>query len=78
MPSIETISVFVLASFVLVAIPSPSVLFVVNPSVSLGRRAALLTIIGNTGGLYTQAQLVAVGLGALVVQSVLVYVAGAT
>lgn len=73
MPLIETIGVFALASFILIAVPGPSVLFVVSRGVSLGRRAALLTVIGNTGGLYTQVLLVAVGLGALVEQSAVVY-----
>jgi threonine/homoserine/homoserine lactone efflux protein len=45
------------------------VLFVVSRGVALGRRAALATVIGNTGGVMVQAVLVALGLGALVERS---------
>jgi threonine/homoserine/homoserine lactone efflux protein len=54
---------------VLIVVPGPSVLFVVSRGVALGRRAALATVIGNTGGVMVQAVLVALGLGALVERS---------
>jgi threonine/homoserine/homoserine lactone efflux protein len=40
---------FAVASLVLVAIPGPSVLFVISRAVVLGRRAALATVAGNSG-----------------------------
>lgn len=64
---------FVLASFILVVIPGPSVLFVISRGVALGRRAAVLTVAGNTAGVFLQAVLVAVGVGSLVEQSVTAY-----
>jgi hypothetical protein len=52
---------FLLAAFVLIFIPGPSVLFVVSRGVALGRRAALLTVLGNAGGLVVQGSLLAAG-----------------
>jgi threonine/homoserine/homoserine lactone efflux protein len=51
---------------VLTAVPGPSVLFVVSRAVTLGRRAALATVVGNETGLLMQGTAVAVGLGAVV------------
>jgi len=66
---------FALTALVLVAVPGPSVLFVVSRGVALGRRAALVTVVGNAAGVYVQVLLVAAGLGALVERSVAVYTA---
>lgn len=64
---------FVLASFILVVIPGPSVLFVISRGVALGRRAAVLTVAGNTAGVFLQAVLVAAGVGSIVERSVTAY-----
>jgi threonine/homoserine/homoserine lactone efflux protein len=64
---------FSLAAFVLIVIPGPSVLFVISRGITLGRRAAVATVVGNTAGAFTQALTVAVGLGAVVERSVLAY-----
>lgn len=64
---------FVLASFILVVIPGPSVLFVISRGVALGRKAAVLTVVGNTAGVFLQAVLVAAGVGSLVERSVTAY-----
>lgn len=60
---------FVLAVYVLILIPGPSVLFVVSRGVALGRRAALATVIGNTLGLLFQLLVVCIGLGSLLARS---------
>lgn len=60
-------------SAVVIAVPGPSVLFIVSRAVALGRRAALLTVVGNELGLLTQGAAVAVGLGAAVERSTAVY-----
>lgn len=52
-----------LASVVLIAVPGPSVLFVVGRSLAHGRRIALLSVAGNSLGALTAAAVVAVGLG---------------
>ncbi|MGW5172344.1 LysE family translocator [Streptomyces nodosus] len=58
---------------VLIAVPGPSVVFVVGRGVALGRRAALATAVGNNGGVLIQAVLVAFGLGTVVAQSIVVF-----
>ena len=42
-------------------------------ALSVGRRGALLTVLGNTGGLYVQVIAVALGVGAIVEASVEIY-----
>ncbi|NJQ14655.1 LysE family translocator [Streptomyces bohaiensis] len=58
---------------VLIAVPGPSVLFVVSRGVSLGRRAAVSTALGNEAGLLVQVVLVAFGLGEVLNRSYLVF-----
>ena len=72
MPPLHSFAAFALASFVLVIVPGPSVLFVISRGVALGRRAALATVAGNAAGVYLQALFVAVGLGAVISRSVAV------
>jgi threonine/homoserine/homoserine lactone efflux protein len=69
----STFAGFVLASFILVIIPGPSVLFVISRGVALGRRAAVLTVLGNEIGLFVQVLLVAAGIGAVVQRSVVAF-----
>lgn len=66
---------FAIVSFVLIAVPGPSVLFAISRALTIGRRGALLTVVGNSAGVYLQVVAVAVGLGALVEQSVAVFTA---
>jgi threonine/homoserine/homoserine lactone efflux protein len=54
---------------VLIAIPGPSVLFTISRALTVGRRAALLTVIGNELGLCVQVMAVAFGVGAVVERS---------
>ncbi len=54
---------------VLIAIPGPSVLFTVSRALTVGRRAALFTVIGNELGGCAQVAAVAFGAGALVERS---------
>lgn len=60
---------FFLTVWVLIVIPGPSVIFVVGRGVALGRRAALLTVLGNSAGFVVQLVAVALGVGALVSRS---------
>jgi threonine/homoserine/homoserine lactone efflux protein len=73
MVPIDRLVAFTAAAFVLIVIPGPSVLFVISRGIALGRRGALATVVGNTAGAFTQAVLVAVGLGAVVERSVLAF-----
>lgn len=62
--------VFTLTAFALIVVPGPSVLFVVSRSVELGRKAGLATVVGNAAGEFVQVVAVALGIGAIVEQSV--------
>lgn len=64
---------FALAALVLIAIPGPSVLFLVGRALGYGRSVALLTVVGNTAGLSVVMVLVALGLGAVVTTSAAVF-----
>lgn len=75
MPATNSLLAFAALSFALIVVPGPSVMFVVSRAVSMGRRAALLTVAGNAVGIYVQVVLVALGLGALVERSVTLYTA---
>jgi threonine/homoserine/homoserine lactone efflux protein len=66
---------FLLTVYVLILIPGPSVLFVVSRGVSLGRRAALATVVGNACGFALQLALVSIGVGAIVARSDAVFTA---
>ena len=60
---------FAVVSLVLIAIPGPSVLFVIGRALSLGRASAIASVVGNAVGVYVVAVLVAFGLGTLVQRS---------
>ncbi len=66
---------FLITVYVLILIPGPSVLFVVSRGVSLGRRAALATVLGNASGFTLQLLLVSVGVGSIVARSDAVFTA---
>ncbi len=73
MPPAHTFATFALASFLLIIVPGPSVLFVISRGVALGRRAALTTVVGNAAGAYLQVLLVAAGLAPFVERSATVF-----
>jgi threonine/homoserine/homoserine lactone efflux protein len=50
-------------------------MFVISRAVTLGRRAALLTVVGNAAGVYLQVLLVAFGLGVIVERSAVAFTA---
>lgn len=71
--SLGHVLAFALASFLLVAVPGPSVVFTIGRALTVGRRNALLTVAGNAAGVYLQVIAVAFGVGALVEQSVVAF-----
>ncbi|MDQ1172936.1 threonine/homoserine/homoserine lactone efflux protein [Microbacterium testaceum] len=73
MPPIETLLAFVAASVVLIVIPGPGVLFVIGRSIALGRRAGLLSVVGNALGNIPAILAVAFGIGALVASSIVAF-----
>jgi threonine/homoserine/homoserine lactone efflux protein len=62
---------FCALSLVVIAIPGPSVLFVVGRALAHGRRTALASVLGNELGELALACLVALGLGPIVERSAL-------
>jgi threonine/homoserine/homoserine lactone efflux protein len=64
---------FGIAAAILIAIPGPSVVFVVGRALSYGRAVALASVVGNTLGLLTIVLLVVAGLGVLVAESIVVF-----
>lgn len=66
---------FVVTSFALIVVPGPSVLFIVSRALTLGRRAALATVVGNEVGEYVQVMSVAFGIGVVVERSIVVFTA---
>src|SRR4051794_6077256 len=69
----EQLLAFGVAAGILIVVPGPSVVFVVGRALSYGRGVALASVAGNTAGLLVIATLVALGLGALVADSVVVF-----
>ncbi len=61
-----TICSFTMVSIAIIAVPGPSVVFAVGRAIVGGRRPALFTVLGNAGGLFAQAFIVAVGLATIV------------
>jgi threonine/homoserine/homoserine lactone efflux protein len=66
MPSSSQWATFLVASFVFIQVPGPSLLFMLGRALTVSPRAARLSVLGNAIGLLTQALLVAIGVGALV------------
>ncbi|PDP87267.1 lysine transporter LysE [Glycomyces fuscus] len=66
---------FTLVAFALIAVPGPSVLFVVGRSLSLGRRSGLLSVLGNSLGTLPAIAAVALGVGPIVAESLVVFTA---
>jgi threonine/homoserine/homoserine lactone efflux protein len=64
---------FALASLVLIAIPGPSVLFVIGRSLALGRKGGLLSVLGNALGMVPQIIAVALGVGVALAQSMVLF-----
>ena len=73
MPTADSLVAFAVAATVLIAVPGPSVLFVISRGVALGRRAALLTVAGNAAGVFVQVLVVAAGLGAVLERSAVLF-----
>lgn len=75
MVTTEQLLAFGVAAFVIIVIPGPSVLFVIGRALSYGRTIALTSVLGNSLGLLLVMVLVALGLGAVVAESMVVFTA---
>jgi threonine/homoserine/homoserine lactone efflux protein len=72
-PSTSQLLAFALASILFIQVPGPSLLFTIGRALTVGRRAALLSVLGNALGLIAQIIAVALGLGAIVAASAAAY-----
>jgi len=72
-PPVANLLGFALAALVLVAIPGPSVLFVLGRSLALGRWGGLLSVVGNALGMVPQVAAVSLGVGIVVAQSAILF-----
>jgi threonine/homoserine/homoserine lactone efflux protein len=68
-PSLSQFAAFLVASILFIQVPGPSLLFTLGRALTVGRRDALLSVVGNALGLFAQVVAVAVGLGAVVAAS---------
>lgn len=69
MPSTSQLLAFALASVILIEIPGPSLMFALGRALTVGRREAVWSVVGNGLGVGVQIGAIAVGLGALVAAS---------
>ena len=73
MPTLSQWLTFLVASALFIQAPGPSVLFTIGRALTVGRRDALLSVVGNALGVVTQVLAIAVGLGAVVAASAHAY-----
>ncbi len=75
MPSSSQWIAFLIASILFIQVPGPSLLFTIGRALTVGRREALLSVLGNALGILAQVMAVAVGLGAVIAASASAYTA---
>ena len=68
-----SLGAFIVAAVLLILMPGPSILFVIGRSIAYGRLAGVLSVVGNALGMLPLLTLVALGVGALVAQSVVIF-----
>lgn len=68
-----SLAAYLVTAVVLVVTPGPGVVFIVSRGVSLGRRAALATVLGHFCGLMLQMAAIAAGVGTIVRESIVVF-----
>lgn len=64
---------FIVVATVFVVVPGPSVLFTVSRALTLGKRPALLTVVGNSVGVFMHVAAVALGVAAIVERSIVAF-----
>lgn len=68
-----SLGAFIVAAVVIILMPGPSILFVIGRSIAYGRLAGVLSVLGNALGMLPLLALVALGVGALVAESVVLF-----
>ena len=75
MPAFGTLELFVVAAFALIVIPGPAVFFIVAQGLSVGRRAALVGVLGVSAGALVHTVAAAIGVSALIASSATAFTA---
>ena len=73
MPDLTTLLLFAAASFALIVVPGPAVLYVITRSLDQGRGAGLASVVGVSVGAYVHIIAAAVGLSAVLASSVVAF-----
>lgn len=73
MPEFSTLVLFAAASFALIVVPGPAVLYVITRSLDQGRSAGLASVAGVSVGAYVHIIAAAIGLSALLTSSVIAF-----
>src|SRR3954469_7601126 len=73
LPDPGALAVFVVAALVLLVIPGPAVLYIVSQSISRGRLAGLVSMLGIQGGGLVPGAAAAAGLSALLIRSAVAF-----
>lgn len=71
--SADTLATFVVAAFIMVVIPGPTVLFTIGRAMALGRAGGFLSILGTALGSVVLVMGVALGVGTVIAQSVVLF-----
>ncbi|GAA1167332.1 LysE family translocator [Microbacterium oxydans] len=69
----DTLFTFVVAAFIMVVIPGPTVLFTIGRAMALGRMGGFLSILGTAVGSIVLVVAVALGVGTVIAQSVVLF-----
>lgn len=73
MMPVSQVAAFAVAALVIIVIPGPNVLFTVARALTLGRRPAVLSVVGTVAGSVIPLAAVAFGLGALLMSSAILF-----
>ncbi|GAA1138191.1 LysE family translocator [Microbacterium natoriense] len=71
--SAETLTSFIIAAFIMVVIPGPTVLFTIGRAMAFGRLGGFLSILGTALGSLLLVGAVALGVGTIIAQSVVLF-----
>lgn len=73
MVPVAHMTAFAITAFVIIVMPGPSVMFIVGRALTQGRKAAVLSVAGNTLGEYLQVVAISLGIGTLAEHSVTIF-----
>jgi threonine/homoserine/homoserine lactone efflux protein len=73
MMSMDRLLAFVVTATVIIVVPGPGVLFGVGRALAYGRKTALASVVGGETAVFVMSALVAMGMGAFVARSLVVF-----